>query len=220
MFNWGLTIKIIEEGCERVMINFVTTDVSHFRFDEYRREIIDYDGEEKNVVIPSHIDGMEVVSIGPDAFWNKGLTSVILPPTLSVIGFYAFAFNELKEVRIPKSVVLIEDGAFMHNKLEFLRLGKDLFSIPYAGFCHNRLSKIVLPENVQEIHPDAFGHNPIKELVFEGLPTFIHRPAFNLGIDDMGQVTVSGVGASDLRSLLDHHAKYVDTFRALHASRQ
>ncbi|MDC3414506.1 hypothetical protein [Terrihalobacillus insolitus] len=59
------------------MINFVTTDEKHFRFDEHLPEIINYDGAEKHVVIPSKIDGMEVVYIGPDAFWNKnkGLTS-------------------------------------------------------------------------------------------------------------------------------------------------
>ncbi len=98
-----------------MQIDFMTTNESHFRFDEFRREITDYDGEEKNVVIPSRIGGTKVVSIGSDAFWNKGLTSVILPPTLSVIGFYAFAFNDLKDLRIPESVALIEEGAFMCN---------------------------------------------------------------------------------------------------------
>lgn len=197
------------------MIDFVTTDESHFRFDEFRREIMDYDGVEKNVVIPTHIDGMEVVSIGPDAFWNKGLTSVVLPPTLAVIGFYAFAFNQLTDVRIPPSVSLIEDGAFMYNKIEVLRLGENLFSIPHDGFRHNNLSKLVLPENTQEIHSDAFGNNPLTEIVFEGLPTFIHRHAFNLGTNDMTHVTVSGLDADGLRGLLDHHANHVDTVRSL-----
>ncbi|MCC2252152.1 leucine-rich repeat domain-containing protein [Virgibacillus sp. AGTR] len=197
------------------MINFVTTDESHFSFDEFRREIVDYDGAEKNVVIPTHIDGMEVISIGPDAFWNKGLRSIVLPPTLSVIGFYAFAFNELTDVRIPPSVSLIEDGAFMYNKLEVLRLGENHFSIPHSGFRHNKLSRLVLPENTQEIHSDAFGDNPLTDIVFEGAPTFIHRHAFNLGTEDMAHVKVTGTQAKNLRVLLNHHAKYVDAFRAL-----
>ncbi|WP_369809977.1 hypothetical protein [Gracilibacillus caseinilyticus] len=37
---------------------------------------------------------------------------MVLPPTLTVIGFYAFAFNHLKDVRIQEGVALIEDGAF------------------------------------------------------------------------------------------------------------
>lgn len=198
-----------------MLIDFLTTDESHFSFDEFRREIIDYDGAEKNVVIPTHIDGMEVVSIGPDAFWNKGLTSVILPPTLSVIGFYAFAFNQLTDVRIPPSVSLIEDGAFMHNKLEILRLGENHFSIPHAGFRHNNLSRLVLPENTQEIQSDAFSNNHLTEIVFEGLPTFVHRHAFSLSTKEMEHVTVTGLEADNLRALLNHHANYIDRYRAL-----
>lgn len=198
-----------------MMIDFITTDESHFHFDEFRREIIDYDGAEKNVVIPSRIDGMEVVSIGPDAFWNKGLTSLVLPPTLSVIGFYAFAFNQLRDVRIPENVALIEDGAFMHNKLESLKIGKNLFTIPHAAFCHNNLSKLVLPENTQDIQSDAFDSNPLTEIFLEGAPTFIHRHAFNLGTEEMTHVQVGGPQASNLRSLLDHHAKHIDNFRLL-----
>lgn len=133
------------------MINFRTTDESHFTFDESRREIVDYDGVEKNVVVPTHIDGCEVVSIGPEAFWNKGIKTVTLPPTLSVIGFYAFAFNELTSVTIPESAALIEDGAFMYNKITRLRIAKNIFAIPHSAFRHNKLEQIVIPENTQEI---------------------------------------------------------------------
>lgn len=201
------------------MISMKTTDESHFRFDEFRREIMDYDGAEKNVVIPTHIDGMEVTSIGPDAFWNKGITSVILPPTLSVIGFYAFAFNQLKDVRIPESVALIEDGAFMYNEIDHLRLGEMLFSIPHSAFRHNQLKKVVLPDNTQEILSNAFGDNPLNEIVFEGAPSFIHRHAFDLGEVDMAYTTVSGPESENLRSLLNHHAQHVDSFRELSSRR-
>lgn len=197
------------------MIELMTTDQSHFRFDEFRREITDYVGEDKNVVIPSHIDGVEVVSIGPDAFWHKGLTSVILPQTLSVIGFYSFAFNKLKYVYIPPSVGLIEDGAFMFNEIEELKLGENIFSIPHSGFRHNKLSKIVFPENCQEIASDAFSDNPITEIEFKGAPTFIHRHTFNLGTKEMAGVTVTGVDVSGLNTLLNYHAKYIDRFRSV-----
>jgi hypothetical protein len=197
------------------MLMFLTTDEKHFRFDEYRREIVDYDGEDKNVVIPAYIDGMEVTSIGPEAFWNKGLTSVVFPPTLSVIGFYAFAFNELKDVYIPESVALIEDGAFMYNHIENLRVGKNMFSIPNSAFRHNRLETVVLPENTQEILSYAFSDNPLKDIEFEGAPNFVHRYAFNLGTNEMADLALRGMEAENLRALLDHHAKSVDDFKRL-----
>lgn len=200
-----------------MQIQFKATDAHHFSFDELRREITDYDGAEKTVVIPSYIDGMEVTSIGPEAFWNKGITMVILPPTLSVIGFYAFAFNRLKKVYIPDDVALIEDGAFMYNQIENLRLAKNIFSIPHDAFRNNRLSKIVFPENTQEILSDSFTENPISDITFEGAPTFIHRHAFGLGSADMANLTIRGWAAADLRSLLSHHARSFDAYRKLSA---
>ncbi|MGX1195721.1 leucine-rich repeat domain-containing protein [Metabacillus sp. SLBN-84] len=199
------------------MALFMTTNEKHFRFDEFRREIIDYDGEEKDVVIPVYIDGMEVTSIGPEAFWNKGLRSVVFPPTLSVIGFYAFAFNQLKTVYIPDTVALIEDGAFTYNHLESVRLGKNLFTIPHAAFRYNRLSSLSLPVNTQEILADAFSDNPLKELTFEGAPTFIHRHAFRLGKKEMNDLAIRGMEADNLRALLDHHASSVDSYKRLAA---
>lgn len=199
------------------MLMFITTDEKHFQFDEFRREIIGYDGEDKNVVIPAFIDGMEVTSIGPEAFWNKGLTSVVFPPTLSVIGFYAFAFNELKDVYIPESVALIEDGAFMYNHIENLRVGKNMFSIPNSAFRHNRLEHVVLPENTQEILSYAFSDNPLNDIAFDGAPNFIHRYAFNLGTEAMAGLTLRGMEAENIRALLDHHAKSVDDFKRLAA---
>jgi hypothetical protein len=198
-------------------VTFLTTAEKHFRFDEFRREIIDFDGEVKNVVIPSHINGMEVTSIGPEAFWNKGLEYVVLPPTLSVIGFYAFAFNQLKEIYIPENVALIEDGAFTFNRLERVRIGKNIFSIPHAAFHHNNLAEVVLPENTQEILGDAFSENPLTNIRFEGAPTFIHRYAFRLGTEAMAGLKVTGMEAKNLRALLDHHAKSVDDHERLSA---
>ncbi|MCM3324786.1 leucine-rich repeat domain-containing protein [Cytobacillus kochii] len=170
-------------------VTFLTTAEKYFRFDEFRREIIDFDGEVKNVVIPAYINGIVVTSIGPEAFWNKGLEMVVLPPTLLVIGFYAFAFNQIKEVYIPENVALIEEGAFAFNRLEKVRFGENLFSIPHAAFHHNNLSEV----------------------------TFIHRYAFRLGTEKMANLNVTGMEAKNLRALLVHHAKSVDDYKKLSA---
>lgn len=118
-------------------------------------------------------------------------------------------------MRIPEGIALIEDGAFMHNELETLKIGENLFTISHSAFRHNKLSKLVLPESTQEIQSDAFGENPLTELTFEGMPTFIHRHAFNLGTKEMAGVKVRGMYNKSLEDLLDHHATYIDSFRAL-----
>jgi uncharacterized repeat protein (TIGR02543 family) len=57
----------------------------------------------------------DVTAIGPSAFRNKGLTSVIIPPTVTSIGLEAFYLNSLALVDIPNSVVSIGNGAFAEN---------------------------------------------------------------------------------------------------------
>lgn len=77
----------IRTGNARTMIHIKTTDAKYFKFDEFRREITNYEGDGTNVVIPATIFGKEVVSIGPDAFWNKGLTSVSFRRRCRSLGF-------------------------------------------------------------------------------------------------------------------------------------
>jgi hypothetical protein len=53
-----------------------------------------------------------VKTIGKDAFWGSGLTSVTIPNTVTSIGSYAFEGTKLTKVDIPDSVKTIGNGAF------------------------------------------------------------------------------------------------------------
>ena len=69
-----------------------------------------------DVVIPSDINGKQVVAIGNDAFRNLGLTNIVIPNSITNIGISAFRQNKLTSVTIPNSVTSIGDGAFYKNK--------------------------------------------------------------------------------------------------------
>ena len=47
--------------------------------------IIGYNGAIKDVVIPSTLYGLTVTVIGHSAFMDKGLTSVVIPDTVTII---------------------------------------------------------------------------------------------------------------------------------------
>ena len=64
-----------------------------------------------SVVIPN-----TVTSIGDGAFMRNQLTSLIIPNSVTSIGRYAFAYNQLTEVTIPSSVTSIGNLAFAGNK--------------------------------------------------------------------------------------------------------
>ncbi len=99
-------------------------------------EIIKYNGNAAKVEIPSKIGGLPVTSIGKVAFFHhKGLTSIIIPDSVTgieneafsccygltsitipdsvtSIGYEAFAFTNLESVTIPDSVTHIGGGTF------------------------------------------------------------------------------------------------------------
>lgn len=64
------------------------------------------------VVIPSMINGIPVERIGKEAFYSRGLTSVVFPDTVEIIEPDAFSVHHLTNITIPKSVTAIGNYAF------------------------------------------------------------------------------------------------------------
>lgn len=72
-----------------------------------------YAGTAREIQIPPSITGIPVTRIDDHAFQGTIATSVILPDTVSSIGWFAFAdCRSLLTVTIPASVTSIEYGAF------------------------------------------------------------------------------------------------------------
>ena len=76
--------------------------------------ITKYTGSDKNLTIPSEINGKSVTSIGNSAFsWRSRLTSVTIPDSVTSIGDRAFYYcSSLTSVTIPNSVTSIGEYVF------------------------------------------------------------------------------------------------------------
>ena len=109
-----------------------------------------------NCVIPS--DG-SVTAIGDYAFQDcYQLTAIEIPDTVTSIGEYAFSWSGLKTIVIPKSVTYLGWGAF--NGCQSLVEVDLQASITYIegwifANCRN-LTSIIIPEGVTEIAYSAF----------------------------------------------------------------
>ena len=75
--------------------------------------IHEYLGGSRGVSIPADINGVPVRKIADNAFKNTNITSVVIPNTVTEIGWFAFAgCYTLESVTVPASVSIINYGAF------------------------------------------------------------------------------------------------------------
>ena len=75
--------------------------------------ITGYTGKDTDIVVPSHIDGYEVVGIGESAFASSKITTVIISEGVKYIDWFAFyTCPHLTSITIPKSVEKIGYAAF------------------------------------------------------------------------------------------------------------
>jgi hypothetical protein len=123
--------------------------------------ITGYTGTNDDVVIPSTIDGLQVTSIGTNAFQSTPINIVSIPDSVTKIGDYAFEeCYRLTNVTIPNSVTSIGFEAFAScDSLTTLPLGSGITSIggnAFAG-CH-RLTSVTIPNSVTTIGDYAFAN--------------------------------------------------------------
>jgi len=90
---------------------------------------------------------------------HKGLTSVKLPSSVTIIESSAFSTNLLTSVTIPDSVTSIGRSAFSDNPLTSAFIGNCVTSISGYAFSDNRLTSITIPDSVTSIEGDAFRRN-------------------------------------------------------------
>ena len=82
--------------------------------------VVDYVGTDDEVIIPERVTDNGgviylVTEIGDLAFYENGLTSITIPPSITSIGEGAFLYNELEDFTIPESVTSMGESAFLGN---------------------------------------------------------------------------------------------------------
>ena len=107
-----------------------------------------------SVVIPN-----TVTTIGVNAFLGNKLTTIVIPSSVTSIGIGAFRNNKLTKLTIPGSVKNIGDSAFNSNQLTSITLSDGVTSIGNRAFENNQLIEVVIPSSVTSIGWGAFAKN-------------------------------------------------------------
>jgi hypothetical protein len=111
--------------------------------------------------------GKSVKSIADYAFMGS-LSSLVMPDTVTTIGTFAFANNQLTSLSIPNSVVSIGGNAFYQNAIASLALGKALRVIGHQAFAGNELTSVTIPASVQILGDASFADNQVSYARFFG----------------------------------------------------
>ena len=207
-----------------------TTSENCFAFDSETGTITQYYYYENNnntepacpmdVIIPSTIGGVNVTSIGYEAFMYGcgdsvivptsshtlkyniikltaacndspiGITSVTIPSSVTIIGMYAFEDNFLANVTIPSSVTSIDVGAFANNQLTNITIPSSVTSIDAGAFANNQLTNITIPSSVTYIGEGAFSNNQLTNITIPSSVTYIGEGAFANNL--LTSVTING----------------------------
>ena len=162
--------------------------------------IIGYNGIDKEIVIPSEINGKPVVAIGDyalsrknlksvniplgvtkignGAFENNQLTNIVLPSSVTTIGYSAFEGNQITNVELPSSLTTIGSFAFANNQLVSINIPSSVTTIGMSAFAKNQLTSIELPSSITTIENGVFAYNHLTRIELPSSVTTIGMRAF------------------------------------------
>lgn len=132
-----------------------------------------------DIVIPSSISAVDVVTIGSCSFCSKLLTSVIIPNSVTTINSGAFFDNNISTLTIESGLVTIGDYVFSDNELSSLVIPSNVRTIGRETFANNKLIDVTLSSGITSIGKYAFINNKILDIVIPNTVNLIGGGAFN-----------------------------------------
>ena len=189
--------RIQPSGKNAVVIDW-TAPESDFQFDAATGTITGYTGTASRIDIPATIGGVEVKSIGAQAFLQKYslmyvtipegiesiekqafhgcslMTYVSFPTTLRTIGDSAFNTNNLVDVGWAEGLESIGSKAFYNCDICYATLPTTLITIADSGFENAGFVEVTFGPNVETIGEKGFAAKTIEAITYTGttLPTF------------------------------------------------
>ncbi len=121
--------------------------------------ITDYIGTSEHVLIPDTIDGLPVTALADKAFYEKHVTTVVVPDSVTEIGDLCFSGdNYLVSLKLPDGLVELPYGALESCfRLIDFDLPQGLKKISASALQFNQyLTHLDLPGGLREIEPMNF----------------------------------------------------------------
>jgi len=132
------------------------------------------------LIIPTHINGYPVTSIGESAFQGTSITELYIPGSVISIGFEAFdGIRTLTRVTLNEGLEAIGEGAFVLTSITEINVPGSVISIGGEAFGGIKtLTSVTLNEGLRRIGDSAFSWTSITEITIPSTVTFIGSNAF------------------------------------------
>ncbi|MCL2043686.1 MAG: leucine-rich repeat protein [Treponema sp.] len=147
--------------------------------DDTAIRIISYMGNNRVAIIPYLINNLPVTEIGDKAFFEKGITGVTIPDSVTYIGKSSFNTNRLNRINIPDSVNVIDYMAFADNRLTRVIVPNSVSIIGKYAFYRNKISRVTIPDSVTTIGGGAFISNRLTRVTIPNSLTVIEGSVFS-----------------------------------------
>lgn len=143
--------------------------------------------KDADIVVPTSFagfEGIKVVEIGEEAFYNRIMKSLTLPNSVVSIGRKAFSNADISdEFVIPESVTNIGEEAFSYSDIKSVVL-PPMEAIGSSIFYKSNVEKVVMTEGTRVITNSAFsGCSKLRELVIPDSVEEIDRNGLDFSID-------------------------------------
>ncbi|WP_371829692.1 leucine-rich repeat protein [Thiocapsa imhoffii] len=150
-----------------------------------------YEGDDKNIKIPTTLEGTTITQIDQDAFLNKGLTSLAFENDSEIVHIHARAFrnNELTEVTLPPNLRRIDQLSFDGNNITSVVIPDSVTAIESNAF--TGLQKITVGGNLNfNTHPSGSERNNLLNNSINGNNAF--RDAYTSANGGAGTYILDG----------------------------
>lgn len=159
---WGTSYHVISEHYELITRDDCRFKVIFEKEDHNKKmaALINYDGSDSVLTLPSHCDDVDVFCVGSRCFFkNFLLNAVTIPAPIFNIADSAFrACRKMETVSLPGTLKVIGSKAFRYcTSLTEVTIPEGVIEIGAEAFCHcTKLSKITIPASVGNIGENAF----------------------------------------------------------------
>lgn len=175
-----ITLLLLVSVCLIAAFPTSAADVNYDDFEFSDGTLIEYLGDDSEVVVPSvDRDGNPVTHIDSRAFrYNESVTSVVISEGIETMGNEVFEFcSNLVETTLPYSLTEAGYSIFRHTNLQSIVVPGQLKIIPSNFIVANSCSDIVISPGVEEIQHESL-YGSYTEIIFPSSVLIIEASTF------------------------------------------